>query len=55
MRDTLLAIAGFLVLLGFLAILVMWVPRVDLTIVVLITLGMAAYDFAIHARRNGRT
>ncbi|MCC2113115.1 MAG: hypothetical protein KDJ16_13860 [Hyphomicrobiales bacterium] len=45
MRDKIIAIAAFAILAGFLAILVIEVPRVDLGAVVLLTLVLAGYDF----------
>lgn len=53
--DKLLAIVSLLVLGAFLGILVAWVPSVDLTVVVVIVLAMAAYDFyrSLFGSRNG--
>lgn len=44
MRDNALAGAAFLVLLGFLGVLVWKVPSPDLVLVVAATLGLAAVD-----------
>ena len=44
MTDQLMRAAAFATLVGFLGILVFWVPRIDLTAVILVTLGLAAYD-----------
>jgi hypothetical protein len=43
--DKLLALLAFTVFTGFLAILVIWVPRWDLGIVCGLTLAMVAVDF----------
>jgi hypothetical protein len=42
--DQLMRLAAFAALVGFLGILVYWVPRIDLTAVILSTLALAAYD-----------
>jgi hypothetical protein len=52
MRDKLLSIAAFAVLLGFLAVLVYEVPRFDLAGVVIFTLVLAGYDFYRSARER---
>ena len=44
MTDQLMRLAAFAALVGFLGILVYWVPRIDLTAVILVTLALAAYD-----------
>lgn len=49
--DRMLAIAAFTVLFGFLGILVWFVPRLDLGMVVLITLVMTFYDLFFHRSR----
>lgn len=53
MIDQVLRAAAFAALVGFLGILVYWVPRVDLAAVILLTLALAAYDlfFASGRRR----
>ena len=48
MIDRVLEIFAFAVLFAFLAILLWFVPRLDLGVVVLITLAMTFYDFFIH-------
>ena len=54
MTDRILSILAFAVLCGFLGILIWFVPRLDLGIVVLLTLLFVAYDFFIHNRsQNG--
>lgn len=45
MTDTLMKLLAFVIMVGFLAILVIYVPRLDLGIVVLITLALAGWDF----------
>ena len=49
--DRILAAFAMLTLFCFLGILVWFVPRLDLGIVVLITLMMTFYDFFFHRRR----
>jgi len=50
--NKLLAIFAFLVLVGFLAILVIHVPRLDLTMVIAITVVLAAWDlYTTHRSR----
>ncbi len=51
MLDRILAFVAFGVLVAFLAILVVKVARVDLIVVVGITLALAGWDF--FARRRG--
>jgi hypothetical protein len=53
MIDQLLRAAAFAALVGFLGVLVYWVPRIDLTGVILLTLALAGYDLfnAGHPRR----
>ena len=45
MTDRVMAVLAFLFLLGFLGILVWFVPRLDLGLVVAATLLLVAYDF----------
>lgn len=47
MPDRLMQIFAFAVLAGFLGVLLLHVPRLDLTVVILITLAAAAYDFFV--------
>jgi hypothetical protein len=54
MSDRLLALFGFLVLCGFLGILVWEVPRLDLTILTVVTVGLAGYDLFFYHGRNDR-
>ena len=42
--DQLMRAVAFAALVGFLGVLVYWVPRIDLTAVILVTLALAAYD-----------
>ncbi len=44
MIDQVLRAVTFAALVGFLGILVFWVPRIDLAAVILLTLALAAYD-----------
>ncbi len=52
MIDKLMALLAFAVLLGFLGILVFYVPRWDLGFVVAATLLFAVYDLFFFDRRN---
>lgn len=47
MLDRILGVAAILVLIGFMSVLVIFVPDVDLILVVLVVTGMAAYDFFV--------
>lgn len=49
MTDRIMALVAFLFLLGFLAVLVIGVPHIDLIVVVLITLLLAGWDFWKHS------
>jgi hypothetical protein len=51
MTDTLLKTLAFLLLLGFLGILVAWVPRTDLGTIIGITVLLVAWDFFVARRR----
>lgn len=44
MIDRLIALVAYIVLIGFLAILIMKVPRLDLAILVVVTLALAGWD-----------
>lgn len=44
MINRLIAFVAFAVLAGFLAILVFKVPRIDLTVLVIVTLALAGWD-----------
>ena len=50
MTDQLMRLAAFAALAAFLGILVYWVPRIDLTAVILVTLALAAYDLFFSGR-----
>lgn len=50
MFERLLTLVAFLVLAGFLAVLVLKVMRVDLGVVIGLTIAMAFYDLFIHKR-----
>ena len=52
MTDKLMALLALAVLTGYLAILVVYVPRLDLGLVVGATLLLVAYDFLVHERRS---
>lgn len=45
MTDTLIKVLAFALLLGFLGILLIWVPRLDLGAVIVFTLLLVAVDF----------
>lgn len=49
MTDRIMALVAYLVLLGFLAVLAIGVPHFDLILVVIITLGLAGWDFWKHS------
>jgi len=52
MQNRILALLAFLTLCAFLGVFLWRVPRVDLTILFAITLGMTAYDFLFHSHRD---
>lgn len=52
--DNAVAMLSLACLAAFLGIVVWFVPDVDLTIVVIVTVVMAAYDFFLTAIRNRR-
>ncbi|NNU80866.1 hypothetical protein HMH01_10490 [Halovulum dunhuangense] len=51
--NKLMALLAFAVLTGFLAILAIWVPRVDLIAVIALTIALVGYDFLRSARDKG--
>ncbi len=55
MMDKAIVIAALVLLIGFMAILIGFVPEIDLTIVVVIVVAMACYDFyrELFGKRNG--
>lgn len=50
MIDQLMRAAAFAALVGFLGILIYWVPRIDLAAVSLLTLALAGYDLFLTGR-----
>lgn len=50
MTDQLMRAAAFAALVGFLGILLYWVPRIDLAAVILLTLALAGYDLFLTGR-----
>ena len=52
MTDQLMRAAAFAALVGFLGILVYWVPRIDLTAVILLTVALGAYDLFFAGSRR---
>ena len=50
--NKLLAVSAFLVLVGFLSVLVIHVPRLDLTAVIVFTLVLAGWDLYTTHRKN---
>ena len=44
MIDQVMRAVAFAALVGFLGVLVYWVPRIDLAAVILVTVALAAYD-----------
>ncbi len=51
--NKLMAIFAFLVLVGFLSILLIHVPRVDLSLVIAFTVLLAAWDLYTTHRKSG--
>jgi hypothetical protein len=47
MLDKTLGVAAIIVLIGFMGVLIVFVPDVDLILVTLVVTGMAAYDFYV--------
>lgn len=45
MRDLVLSILAFLVLVGFIGVLIWKLPRLDLGLVSALTVALTAYDF----------
>lgn len=45
MSDKIIAFVAFAILVGFLGILIVEVPRIDLGAVILLTVVLAGYDF----------
>lgn len=54
MLNRFVAILAFLTLAAFLGILLWKVPRLDLTIVIVVTLGLAAWDLIRSAGERDR-
>ena len=54
MTNTIMAALAFLLLATFLGILAWWVPRLDLGLVIAVTLLLTFYDFFFHERRLRR-
>ncbi|MDX2265371.1 MAG: hypothetical protein NW215_10410 [Hyphomicrobiales bacterium] len=54
MRDLVLALFGWTLFAVFCAILLWYVPRLDLALVVVAVAVMAAWDFIVEIARNGR-
>lgn len=52
--NILMALLAFIVVTGFLAILVIYVPSPDLIIVVGLTVALVAYDFITSTGRKDR-
>lgn len=52
--DRLLAAISLLAMIAFLGILVIYVKRIDLGVVVVVVIVMAAYDFFREVRAHGR-
>jgi hypothetical protein len=51
MTESLIKSLAFLLLVGFLGILVAWVPRIDLSVLIGITVLLVALDFFAPRRR----
>ena len=52
MKDRLFALMGFLVLCCFLGVLLWKVPRIDLLVIIGITVVFAGYDLFFYHRRD---
>jgi hypothetical protein len=52
MLDRVLSLIALVILIGFLAIPVIWVPRVDLGAVIVLTLVIAVYDSVLRPHRT---
>ncbi|MGQ7845419.1 hypothetical protein ACUNV4_13130 [Granulosicoccus sp. 3-233] len=52
MTDKLMALLALAVLTAYLVILVVYVPRLDLGLIIGATLLLVAYDFLIHEHRR---
>jgi len=50
--ERILTIIAFVILCGFLGVLIVKLPRLDLGIVIGVTVLMAFYDLFIHKRRS---
>lgn len=50
--EKMMAALAFLVLCGFLGILLWFVPRLDLGVVIATTLLLTGYDLFLHERRR---
>jgi hypothetical protein len=55
MIERILTMAAFLTLVCFLGVLVYKVPRVDLGVVIGLTIVMAFYDLFIHRRSSNKS
>ena len=55
MLDRIIGLAAIAILIGFMGILVGFVPSIDLVIVIAVVVAMAAYDFylSLFKSRNG--
>jgi hypothetical protein len=47
MLDKILGVAAIIVLIGFMSVLIIFVPDFDLILVTVVVTGMAAYDFYV--------
>lgn len=52
--NKIMALMAFAVLAAFLGILLWHVPAIDLIIVTVVVIGLAAWDFLTSAGKNGR-
>lgn len=55
MTDKVMALLALAVLTAYLVILVVYVPRLDLGLIVGATLLLVAYDFLVHERRSKKS
>jgi hypothetical protein len=52
MMNLVTGILGFALLIGFLGFMVVWIKSVPLTVIVLVTVGLALWDFLSSLRQG---
>ena len=53
MMNLVTGIVGLALLIGFLGFMVIWIKSVPLTVIVVLTVGLAVYDFIGSLRQPG--